>query len=251
MDRRAFVKGLAGLALCPVCAQIGFAAEAAHWSYEGATGPGHWGDLDAADRVCGIGAQQSPIDIDDSIPAQLPPLRFAWAAPDTIVNNGHTIQLDFADGGALKVGRNAYKLVQFHFHHPGEHLVGGKPFAMEIHFVHKGEAGGLAVVGVFVKPGKRNADFARLMRMMPNRVGDPVKTGPGVNPLGLLPPSRGYFRYEGSLTTPPCSETVEWMVLNTPITAAVSDIADFAKLYEMNARPAQQLDRRFVLRSSR
>ncbi len=250
MDRRNFIRGLAGLALCPVCARAGFAAETGHWSYDSVTGPDHWGDLEAANRVCAVGTQESPVAIDDSISARLPPLRFAWTAQaDTIVNNGHTIQLNFADGGQLKVGRNAYKLVQFHFHHPSEHLIDDKTSAMEIHFVHQHELGGLAVVGVFVKPGQRNAAFARVMRAMPEGAGDPVKADAAINPLALLPPTRGYYRYEGSLTTPPCSETVEWLVLKTPIAAAKSDIAAFAKLYPMNARPAQQLNRRFVLRS--
>jgi carbonic anhydrase len=254
MDRRSFIRGLAGLAFCPVCAKVGFAAdeahEQAHWSYEGVESPTHWGDLNAADRVCGIGRQQSPVAIDETISARLPRLRFAWAPQaDTIVNNGHTIELNFADGGLLKVGSNAYKLVQFHFHHPSEHLVGDKASAMEIHFVHRHESGSLAVVGVFVTPGKRNAAFARVMGAAPQSSGDPVKTAAAINPLDLLPAARGYYRYEGSLTTPPCSEIVEWMVLKTPLTVAESDIAAFARLYPMNARPAQQLDRRFVLSS--
>ena len=111
MDRRSVLKALAGFALCPVCANFGFAAEAAHWSYEGAHGPGHWGDLDPADRVCAVGGQQSPIVIDSSIEAQLAPLEFAWARQaETIVNNGHTIQLNFDDGGTLTIGSDDYTL---------------------------------------------------------------------------------------------------------------------------------------------
>jgi carbonic anhydrase len=250
MDRRTALMSIAGLGLCAVCAKAGFAAaEEVHWSYEGASGPQRWGDLDAADRVCGIGSQQSPIAIDSSIAAQLPRLRFAWAGePDTIVNNGHSIQLNFDDGGALKVGPDAYKLVQFHFHHPSEHLIDDKASAMEIHFVHRNEAGGLAVVGVLVKPGKSNPAFAKIIAAMPTE-GPPVKAPAALNPLGLLPKARGYYHYAGSLTTPPCSETVEWMLLRQPIEVAAGDIEAFAKLYPMNARPAQKINRRFVLRS--
>jgi carbonic anhydrase len=257
MDRRAALKGFATLGFCAICAKTGFAAQdsepdshgAPHWSYEGATGPANWGDLDAADKVCAIGSQQSPIAIEGSIPAELPPLKLDWKRQaDAIVNNGHTIQLNFDDGGALKVGPDSYKLVQFHFHHPSEHLIDGKPAAMEIHFVHRNEAGKLAVIGVLVKPGKPNSAFAKIIAAAPASAGEPVKA-PGADPRGLLPKSRGYYYYSGSLTTPPCSETVEWIVLKQPIEVAESDIAAFAKLYPMNARPVQQIDRRFVLRT--
>jgi carbonic anhydrase len=250
MDRRTALKTIAGLGLCAVCAKAGFAAEEVHWSYEGASGPERWGDLAAADQVCGIGSQQSPIAIDGSIAAQLPRLRFAWAGePVTIVNNGHTIQLNCGGGGVLKVGPDAYKLVQFHFHHPSEHLIEDKAFAMEIHFVHSNDAGGLAVVGVLLKPGKSNPAFAKIIAAMPAGEGTPVQAPAALKPLGLLPKARGYYHYTGSLTTPPCSETVKWMLLRQPIEVAARDIDAFAKLYPMNARPAQKINRRFVLRS--
>jgi len=251
MDRRNLLKALTGLALCPLCANVGFASEGAHWSYEGADGPDHWGDLDPADRVCGIGSQQSPIAIDSFIKAQLAPLKIAWAKqPETIVNNGHTIQLNFSEGGTLKVGSETYKLVQFHFHHPSEHLIDDKSSAMEAHFVHRNAAGALGVIGVLMTKGKPNPVFAKIAATMPQAEGEPVKADPRINPKGLLPKKLGYYGYAGSLTTPPCSEIVEWMLLAEPIEVAAADIAAFAKLYPMNARPAQKLDRRFVLRSA-
>jgi len=139
--------------------------------------------------------------------------------------------------------------VQFHFHHPGEHLIDDKAFAMEIHFVHSNGAGALAVIGVLVKPGKSNPAFAKIIASMPAAEGSPVKAAAGVDPAGLLPKERGYYLYSGSLTTPPCSETVEWMLLKQPVEVAAADIAAFAKLYPVNARPVQKIDRRFVLRS--
>jgi carbonic anhydrase len=251
MHRRDLLKALTGLALCPLCASAAFSSEGPHWSYEGAHGPDHWGDLDPADRVCSIGSQQSPIAIDASIEARLPPLEIAWAErPDTIVNNGHTIQLAFAEGGALKVGSETYKLVQFHFHHPSEHLIDDKHSAMEAHFVHRNAAGSLGVIGVLMTAGKTNPAFAKIAATMPQTAGEPVKADPGIDPKGLLPGKLGYYAYSGSLTTPPCSETVEWMLLAEPIEVAEGDIAAFAKLYPMNARPAQKLDRRFVLHSA-
>jgi carbonic anhydrase len=120
---------------------------------------------------------------------------------------------------------------------------------MEIHFVHRNNAGGLGVVGVLVKPGKSNPTFAKIIANMPDAEGPAVKAATGLDPSRLLPRERGYYRYSGSLTTPPCSETVEWMLLKRPIEVAAADIAVFAKIYPMNARPTQKIDRRFVLRS--
>lgn len=249
MHRRHFLKTLAGFALCPLCAPAGIAADA-HWSYEGTTGPQKWGDLDAASKACSIGSQQSPVDIGPTIRAQLPRLDIKWPTQaNTIVNNGHTIQLNFAPGGRLVLGQDSYDLLQVHFHRPSEHLIGGKDFPMEAHFVHRNAAGNLAVVGVLMEAGRRNPAFARVTATMPGKEGSAIKADPAFNPRKLLPGKLGYYRYPGSLTTPPCSETVEWLVLATPITVAADDIAAFAKLYPMNARPVQKANRRAVLRS--
>lgn len=251
MHRRGMLKAFAGLALCPLCASAGVAAEHhAHWNYEGETGPARWGSLGAADHVCSTGHQQSPIDITGSINARQPPLRIDWRKrPDTIANNGHTIQLNLADGDMLDVGGRRYRLTQFHFHHPSEHLVDGKSFAMEAHFVHAAEDGELAVVGVFIVAGKPNATFSKIVSTMPQQQGPPVAADPAIDPSRLLPAQRTYYRYEGSLTTPPCSETVVWLVLTHHTEVAGDDITRFAKLYPMNARPVQNRDRRFILRS--
>jgi carbonic anhydrase len=250
MHRRQALKLFAGLTLCPLCASTALAADA-HWSYEGATGPDRWGELDAASRVCSAGAQQSPVDIGGTLRAQLPPLKITWRkAADTIVNNGHTIQLNVAEGSTLAAPGGSYKLVQFHFHRPSEHLIGGKNFPMEVHFVHANSSGGLAVVGVLMAGGRANKVFNKVVSTMPEKEGPAVKADPAIDPNGLLPPGRGYYRYEGSLTTPPCSETVDWLLLADPIQVADADIARFAKLYPLNARPVQKPNRRFVLRSA-
>jgi carbonic anhydrase len=251
MNRRNLLKALAGLAACPICTTTGFAAEGAHWSYEGAGGPAKWGDLDAANKACSLGAQQSPINIVSPIKSQLPALKLSWGkTADTIVNNGHTIQLNFAEGSTLKLADTTYKLLQVHFHRPSEHLIGGKSFPMEAHFVHRADSGGLAVVGVMLSEGKPNATFGKIVATMPAKEGPAVKADAAINPNGLLPAKLGYYRYEGSLTTPPCSEVVEWLVLTDPIQVAAGDVAGFTKLYPMNARPAQRDNRRYVLRSS-
>jgi carbonic anhydrase len=138
----------------------------------------------------------------------------------------------------------------YNFHHPSEHLIAGKSFPMEVHFVHANAANPLAVVGVMMTPGRANAVFSKIVSTMPESEGPPAKADGAINPNGLLPATRSYFRYEGSLTTPPCSETVDWLLLTEPIQVAEADIARFGKLFAMNARPVQKINRRFVLRSA-
>ncbi len=252
MNRRFFLKALSGLALCPVCAPASFAAESAHpphWSYEGTTGPAAWGDLDAASKACTVGSQQSPINLQSAIKARIDAIDIKWQrSADTIVNNGHTIQVNFTPGSTLLLGRERFTLVQVHFHRPSEHLIDGKNFPMEAHFVHSGDKG-LAVVGVMLTPGSANPAFATIAATMPQKEGPAVKADASLDVRKLLPAGRSYYRYEGSLTTPPCSEVVEWLVMADPVTVAEKDIAAFAKLYPMNARPVQTGNRRFVLRS--
>ena len=143
-----------------------------------------------------------------------------------------------------------YRLVQLHFHRPSEHLIAGKNFPMEAHFVHRADSGALAVVGVLMTTGKPNAAFSRIVSTMPAQEGPAVKADARIDPNALLPARRGYYRYPGSLTTPPCAEIVEWLLLTNPIQVAEANVASFAKLYPMNARPAQKDNRRYVLQSS-
>ena len=249
-DRRRTLRFFAALVACPVCGSGAVAAEGAHWSYEGAQGPSHWGDLDAASRVCSTGSQQSPIDLGATIRAELPPLKIQWTKnADTIVNNGHTIQLNAAPGSTLTIGDDEYRLVQFHFHCPSEHLIDGKRFPMEAHFVHQHSSGRLAVVGVLMTTSQANPAFNKVVTTMPEKEGPATKADPAIDPNGFLPKNLAYYRYNGSLTTPPCAETVAWLLLAQPVEVAEADVAAFAKLYEMNARSVQQDNRKFVLRS--
>ena len=207
--------------------------------------------MDAPSKVCSVGTQQSPLDITETISSKMPGLTIAWGNnADTIVNNGHTIQLNFAEGSTLLVGKDKYTLLQVHFHRPSEHLIDGKNFPMEAHFVHRNAAGNLAVVGVLMTAGKPNAAFAKVVATMPAKEGPAVKADAGFNPNAMLPAKRSYYRYSGSLTKPPCAEVVNWLLLTDPITVAQADIDAFGKLYAMNARPAQKSNRRFVLKSS-
>ncbi|MEJ0016171.1 MAG: carbonic anhydrase [Acetobacteraceae bacterium] len=243
--------GLATAAVaCPVCAAA-FGAETAHWGYEGGGGPAKWGDLSADFRACSAGVEQTPIDLVHPVRAELGSVTVAYQKmPLKIVNNGHTIQVKATPGSRLQINETAYELLQFHFHHPSEHLLAGKAFDLECHFVHRSAAGAFAVLGVFVQPGAANAALTPIWQAMPAKE-TPEQTVPGVtvDASALLPKDRHYFRYMGSLTTPPCSEGLTWTVFRDPVTASVEQIRAFAALFPMNARPSQPLNRRFLLTS--
>lgn len=250
MERRDFIKGLALLAACPLCTKAGFAAEGAHWSYEGEAGPDQWGSLRTENIACSAGSQQSPLNISGAIKAVLPDLKIDWKKGGTILNNGHTIQVKVPAGSTLTRGDKVYELQQYHFHAPSEHLVEGRNFPMEVHFVHKhAETGTLGVLGVFLVAGAENATFANLAAAFPAKRGEEVPSGES-DPNELLPSKLAYWAYEGSLTTPPCSEIVDWMVAMEPIEVDVGDIKKFTALYSMNARPALVTNRRYVLSST-
>jgi carbonic anhydrase len=251
------VKGMvAGLfGGCSICSGLSqaFAAEShgAHWGYDGKAGPEHWGDLEAEFKSCALGTQQSPIDIVDAIPAEIGSIELSWrAVPLRIVNNGHTIQVNCEAGCTSRIAGTDYALLQFHFHHPSEHLVSGQGLPMEAHFVHKSSTGGLAVLGVFIRTGAVNDALAPVIAAMPLKQGPEQQVmGTMVMPKEMLPADLGYYRYHGSLTTPPCSEGVLWNVFREPIEASAAQIGRFAALFPMDARPVQSLNQRFVLES--
>jgi carbonic anhydrase len=249
MDRRRFLAGLAVLSICPLCARQG-RAEDAHWSYDGEAGPDHWGSLSPANAVCSAGSQQSPLDIAGAVKAEIPAIGVDWKKDGLrIVNNGHSIQVNLPAGSTLTRGDRTCELLQFHFHHPSEHLVEGRRSAMEAHFVHQSaDHKALGVLAVFLVSGAANPAFARLAAAFPAAAGQEAALD-GVDPNGLLPASLAYWSYEGSLTTPPCSEIVDWMLARQPVEVAEADIARFAALYPMNARPVRADNRRFILSS--
>ncbi len=256
VKRRRFLQAGAALLTCPICTGLaGRAAWAAgdkpHWSYHGATGPDAWGTLDPAYGACGAGTQQSPIDLAGAVKADLPPIAVQWKPVklDAVVNNGHTIQVNTATGGHMVLDGARYDLLQFHFHHMSEHTLDGRQFPLEVHFVHKATGGnGLAVIGVFFAEGAENATLAPIWQAMPEREGE-ASSSATVDPATLLPASRTAFRYAGSLTTPPCSEIVNWTVFGEPLSASSGQIAAFAKMFPNNFRPVQPRNRRFLLSS--
>jgi carbonic anhydrase len=222
-----------------------------HWTYEGAEGPAHWGDESPAFEACKLGKEQSPVDIHAAKAANLPALVFSYQpSPLHLINNGHTIQANVPPGSFLTVGGKQFSLVQFHFHHPSENTLNGKGFPLEAHLVHKDADGKLAVVAVLLAGGKANPFIASLWKYLPAQEGDESSPdGVTVDPKRLLPPQRAYFKFPGSLTTPPCSEGVTWLVFKTPVPLSKGEVSAFAAKYPNNARPVQPLNGRTIERT--
>ncbi len=233
------------------------AAEAPHWTYEGEAGPASWGKLSPDFAICAAGRSQSPIDIGKTSSASLPELRSAFRPAELkivhhehladAINNGHTIQVNYSQGDTLTVGDASYELAQYHFHSPSEHTVGGKHSPMEMHLVHKSASGGLAVIGVLIEEGAHNAAFDPVWSNLPKQKGveshfEHVK----VNVDDLLPKTRPTYRYDGSLTTPPCSEGVKWLLMTTPVQLSSEQIGAFTAIIKGNNRPVQPLNGRAV-----
>lgn len=217
-----------------------------HWSYEGTTGPGQWGSLDSSFAVCDTGIQQSPIDLAGAASGSGSELAIQWQPTDAqVIDNGHTIQVDIDEGGSINLEGRSFRLVQFHFHLPSEHTVDGNASPLEVHFVHQAEEGDLAVIGVFSSAGEADPAIQSIQDAIPDSSEAPV-TLAEFDPRALLPEERSYFRYVGSLTTPPCSEVVSWVVMTESISASREQIDTFAALYAMNARPVQALNQRSI-----
>jgi carbonic anhydrase len=252
MDRRLFI--LHALA-CACCMKSGealgsgnTASGGSHWSYEGSGSPDRWGELQSDFKVCQLGLEQTPIDLRDGIKGDAASVDYHYQPlPLRIVNNGHTIQLNADPGNGCVIAGTRYELLQLHLHHPSEHLLAGKQFDLECHFVHRSGAGEFAVSGVFIRPGAENSAMKAFFDAMPDKQGPELRASGTIDVAAMLPKSGGYFRYMGSLTTPPCSEGLTWTVYKEPIEASAVQIQKFAALFRNNARPVQQRNRRFLI----
>lgn len=222
-------------------------ADPVHWSYAGEHAPERWGTLSPAFAACETGTMQSPVDLANAQRAELPDLRFDYAStPLTVEHTGHTVQVDYTAGGVLTVGGAPYTLVQFHFHTPAEHRVQGRELPAELHLVHRNAAGELAVVGVLIERGAHNAAFAPLLDHLPARAGQ-ERQAPGmrIDAEDLLPADRAlHYRYPGSLTTPPCTEGVTWLVLAQPVQLSAQQIDALQSTMGTTNRPVQPLGTR-------
>lgn len=228
---------------------VAHAGEAPHWEYSGEAGPAHWAALSAEFSAC-AGKNQSPIDLRGFIEADLAPIAFRYeGGVADIVNNGHTVQVNAAPGSAIEVDGIAFALRQFHFHAPSENLIDGKSFPLEAHLVHADKDGNLAVVAVMFDQGDANKVLEAAWPQMPRHGGEKAVLNAPVAPLDMLPADRDYFRFNGSLTTPPCSEGVRWLVMKHAVTASAEQIAQFAHvMHHPNNRPVQAVNARPVLK---
>lgn len=212
-----------------------------HWSYEGEGGPANWAAIDPKNAACATGKRQSPIDIGDGIRVDLEPIRFDYRPTQfRIEDNGHTIQVNVGEGSSITVMGRRYELKQFHFHRPSEERVNGKRFDMVAHLVHKDDDGNLAVVAVLLEKGDTEHPLIQtLWNNMPLEAGMSLSPATSIDLSKLLPDSRAYYTYMGSLTTPPCTENVLWMVFKQPVTLSQEQVSVFSRLYRNNARPLQ------------
>jgi carbonic anhydrase len=249
-----------------------YASDAAikvNWGYEGNNGPEFWSKLDPSFKLCTTGKEQSPVDISQFAKKSGSTLAFNYEpAPivivddgttlltigktQTLINDGHTLQLNFPGEftkESISFNGKDYRLVQFHFHTPSENKQHGQVAPLEIHFVHQGDNGTLAVVGVFVKEGKENLVLQKILENLPiEKAKVKINRNEHINPLELLPKNHSYYNFAGSLTTPPCAEGVQWLLMSEAITASAAQIEKLKiAINGNNARPVQDLNHREVV----
>lgn len=238
----------AAIAVPPAAAAL---PHASHWEYAGNAGPESWGRMSPEFSKCSTGSRQSPIDIREGIRVELDPVRFDYKPSGfRVIDTGHTVQVNVAAGNSIEVTGRRYELVQFHFHRPSEERIDGKQFDMVVHLVHKDIEGRLAVVAVLLDRGSAQPLVQSVWNNLPLEKGEEVAARSTLDLNELLPPERRYFTYMGSLTTPPCSEGVLWMVMKQPVPISAEQIGIFARLYPMNARPIQSASGRLIKESN-
>lgn len=224
------------------------------WSYEESTGPNYWGELAASNAACAKGSEQSPINIVSSQVKQEKRLggkqMYYMPTTFTLHNNGHTIQVNATtENNSIVVAGKQYMLAHFHFHTPSEHQFNGQNYDLEIHFVHKDESGNLAVLGVMIQEGKKNQALATIWDSLPNKKNENDGAEKfQIHLPALLPQNQLSFHYDGSLTTPPCTEEVKWIVFEQPIEMSKDQIKAFQQIFKDNHRPVQPLNEREIIK---
>lgn len=221
-----------------------------HWDYQGEGGPARWGQLGPDNTLCQTGQRQSPIDIRGGVAVNIDPIHFNYNRTSfQVLDNGHTIQVKVGAGQSIQVGVRSYQLVQFHFHRPSEELINGRRYDMVAHLVHQDDQGKLAVVAVLIESGEQHPLIQQVWANLPLEKNEWHVAAQPIDLNQLLPKDQRYYTYMGSLTTPPCSEGVLWMVLKTPVQLSPEQINVFAHLYPMNARPIQPQGDRLIKES--
>jgi carbonic anhydrase len=238
-------------AVAPGSVLHGKAGPATPWSYSGLGGPQAWGRLKPEFSQCATGQRQSPIDIRDGIALDLDPVQFDYQpSAFSVIDNGHTVQVNVAAGNSIEVNGRRYALQQFHFHRPSEERINGRQFEMDAHLVHKDGEGRLAVVAVLLERGAAQPLLQTVWNNLPLEKNEEFAARAPIDLSQLLPADRRYYTYMGSLTTPPCSEGVLWLVMQQPVPMSAQQIDIFSRLYPMNARPIQRAAGRMIKQSN-
>ncbi len=227
------------------------AGHSVHWSYTGDGGPQNWARLKPEFAKCAEGARQSPINIRGGIKVDLEPINFEYRMTSfSVVDNGHTVQVNMDSGNYISVMGRRFELLQFHFHRPAEERVDGKVYDMVAHLVHKDPDGRLAVIAVLMDRGQAHPMIQTVWNNLPLERNEELGGSAQIDLSTLLPATRAYYTYMGSLTTPPCSEGVLWMVMKDPVQVSNEQVAIFSRLYPMNARPLQAMSGRLIKESN-
>lgn len=224
------------------------------WGYTGDIGPAQWGSLKTDYATCDTGKEQSPINLEDAEAKSLPALKLNYSDSEySVVDNGHTIQANFDKNSTFTVNGKTYSLIQIHFHAPSENALNGELLPLEGHLVHAAEDGSLAVIGMFFKPAdgaEKNSGLAKVFSNVPSEKKEAVTVeGEKLNGKEFLPGTSDYYRFKGSLTTPPCSEGVTWTVMQKPVEVPQAQIDAFTEHYQGNNRPVQPLNERTLYKN--
>lgn len=227
---------------------IASAGTGTQWGYSGHSGPENWAQLSADNFACS-GSNQSPVNLTGFIEADLTPIEFNYkSGGHEVFNNGHTIQVNYSPGSRINIDEQAFELKQFHFHAPSENHINGSSFPLEAHYVHANDQGQLVVVAVMFKEGKENKPLKGAWLGMPKVAGEKASYASSFNANKLLPDNKDYYRFNGSLTTPPCSEGVRWLVLKDSLEASREQISHFTDVIGFaNNRPLQPINARTIL----
>ncbi|OZG74780.1 carbonate dehydratase [Hahella sp. CCB-MM4] len=236
---------LEGMAFSPEA----FSEDRERWSYSGKRGPAYWATLDDDFASCGQGKNQSPINLTQLLDGELPEIELHYPTQgDKVINNGHTVQVNFPSGNILRMEGQAFELKQFHFHSPSENTINGQSFPLEAHFVHADKRGNLAVVGVMFEQGAANEGLQPAWNQLPLHAGGQETLDVPIDATKLMPSSLEYYRFNGSLTTPPCTEGVRWLVLKEPVSISKEQVEAFQRAIPFdNNRPVQPVNARVIV----
>ncbi len=221
----------------------------AHWDYVGEHSPAHWGEMKEEYKLCGTGKMQTPINIIPTQDVNIAPLQLAYTTNSTnVINNGHTVQVNIASGSKLTLDGKTYELKQFHFHTPSENNIKGHEYALEAHFVHATKEGELAVVAVMFEEGAENPILSKIWNKFPLKVDEKVNIDlSSADIQAIMPSNKDYYKFIGSLTTPPCSENVKWNVFKTSMTISKEQVKQFFDTFgHSNNRPIQATNNRTI-----